>query len=136
LARNDEIVAGERIGTFVLEKSVEELLPPGHSAKGLAELAMRHQVRIQLERNRLTEVSTSSPRFMTCEGFKVGGEFSAVVAAWGEPEDTHALDDRTLFDCKASYLTRGIDFVVKGDGILHIGVFPPMPPRGGEPIDV
>lgn len=119
------IVPGERVGGFILRKQPAEFLPQGSSAT-VADWSGRYNVGIELsETHGVLDISTANPRFHTTEGFKVGGDWNAVVTAWGKPDDVNAMEGTQFFDYKASYRKRGIDFAIKDDKILYIGVFPP-----------
>ncbi|MBM3462971.1 MAG: hypothetical protein FJX76_12790 [Armatimonadetes bacterium] len=112
-----DIVAGERIGNFVLGRRAADLVKNAN----IAEYAMRYEVRVELEGDLLVEASTSSPRFATPEGFKVGGDFSEVENAYGPPPERMALEGSEIF--KAAYPDRGIDFLVQDGKVAHVGVF-------------
>ncbi len=120
-----DIVPGMRIGNFVLGLRVGELIPEDSEAT-IAEYAIRHEVLVGLEAGRLVDLSTGSHRFATAEGFKPGGAFADVVAAWGEPPERRDVEGGGLFDFKAAWPGRGVDVAVKDGRILYIGVFPPV----------
>ena len=119
------IVPGQRIGSFILGASPDAVLPTERGSEtGIAEHAMRMQVRVQLEAGRLVDVSTGNARFATDEGFRPGGDYAPVEAAWGPPPHRHDLEGGVMFDFKAAWPARGVDALVKDGKILHMGVFP------------
>lgn len=117
------IVPGTSIGNFVLGRTAAELLGPDAKAS-LAEYSIRCNVRIQLEKGRIVDLSTSSGRFETAEGFKVGSPFADMVAAWGEPPEVASVEGEGRFEFKAAWPDRGVDVAVHEGNIVHIGVFP------------
>lgn len=119
-----EIVPGERIGNFLLGRRCSELIPAGGAT--IAEYSMRFDVRIELEKDVLVDLSTHSSKFATAEGIRAGSEFADAVAAWGEPAERRALEGGQMFDFKAAWPERGVDCVVKDGKILHLGVFLPQ----------
>jgi len=117
-----DIVPGERMGNFVLGKYGHELLPEGSPAS-LGEYALRYNVRVELEAGRVTELSTSSERFETAEGLKVGVDFADVEAKWGAADDRLEVQGEGMLDFIARYSRRGADFAVRGGKVVHLGVF-------------
>jgi hypothetical protein len=118
------IVPGEAIGNFRLGCEPHELIPADREGT-IADYSLRFNVRVELEKNVLVDLSTGSERYQTAEGIRVGTPFADVVAALGEPPERRELDGEGMFDFKAAYPERGIDFLVYLDKVLHIGVFAP-----------
>jgi hypothetical protein len=116
-------VAGERIGGFVLGKAIAELLP---ASAGLAEVAQKYDIQVELDGPRIAELATGSPRYHTADDVKVGSAYDQVEAAWGPPAERNDLEGGGLFDFKASWPARGIDCAVKDGKLIYIGVFPAM----------
>lgn len=129
---DDVIVPGERIGGFVLGKQPTDMLPEGSSAS-LADWSGRHNVGVEIDEDEgLVDATTGDPRFRTREGFGVGTDWPSIVAAWGEPAQRRALEGGEYFDFKVRYPTRGIDFAIKSDKVLYVGVNPPDPESVNE----
>jgi hypothetical protein len=110
------IVPGERIAGFVLGERVKD---------AVADMAAHFDIRVQVHKDVIVDLSTGAGKYATAEGFKVGGSFSDVEAAWGEAPDKNTLEGEGMFDFKASWPDRGIDFAVLAGKIVHVGVFRP-----------
>lgn len=117
-----DIVPGASIGSFRLGVYGHELLPE-NSESSIGEYSIRFNVRVGLEAGRIVELSTSSDRYATTEGIKVGTPFAEVEKAYGPAPERREAEG--LFDFIATWPERGIDFAVRGDSVIHIGVFRP-----------
>lgn len=120
---DDLIVPGQRIGGFILGRTAAEILPEGSSAT-IADWSSRYNVGVELSpQTRLTDLSTGHGKYHTEEGFKVGTEWNTVTGTWGEPSEIYPVEGDGMFDFRATYGDRGIDFAVNEGRVLYIGVF-------------
>jgi hypothetical protein len=131
-AQNDFlIVPGERIGDLRIGQDFSTASSRLGQADARRELGMftinayapsRTVVAVFNRNNQIFSVMTANPEYHLANGIKPGSPESAVIQAFGEPEEERHVDEyKQLF-----YLSRGVVFQIEEGRVQAIGVTLPM----------